>query len=1048
MVDRNTFKQGRYEVIDVLNRGMFSTVYTVYDEEADKRHALKALDLNGHDKDIATAMFTKEVDALTGFHHEAVIRLVDYFTEKKSNLLCVVLELVNQAKTLAEIIENYSQNSSGHFSLPWRLETLQTLIDVIDQAHSRHVIHRDIKLNNVLVGKKGGQYFVKLADFGIAKVLEHYGKNKGLTLKQFHTVPYASPEQLLHNQATNASDYYSFGVLCAALLTWQIPTENLEGEYLSTFLEPLNRIFPSNKDVDAISSLIKDLLHNNPLERPRPPQIKRVLQSVLNHISTKPLVGLKITRTVWDKLEEFGMSPLQFFEDLNDFCVAEYQENNGEGEKRVNVLFYGRTVSLLAVADRSNSEQLVAVNVRFDQPRFHQRNKEGNSVHVCNYKIVEGEQSAYDFLNEFYEYHRRDQAKLQRFEAKENLLEASLFILDKLESQAIDISLYYRQIEKQQYDDILNVEILNATTTSAYGIQPIETDDSDVIGEWIDGLDDTAVFSLVKERNKTFILGSLRFYDRYTRELSIKTSRSVYLPPQGYINCLNIAQLASNNRQRIAVDRFLGDDCVNPRLGELLLRPRLNTLGTQIPRSLIQQLTPKHELSSIVERALAAQDFFLIQGPPGTGKTTIISEIILQILKENPNQRILLTAQANPAVDNALDSLRSLVEAEEIEIRTLKLTRNKDSREEDEFEGSFNDWVDRTRQLSRFGVDELKVNMNDKTSRELEDVISNWREKLTWADDVRYDYAQSVQVYGVTCLRAPTLWELLKEVKFDWVIIDEAAKATDTEVLVPLVNGKRFILVGDQRQLPPYINNEIEREMKERDIEDGKVSLFEKLFRDIPRDNKVTLNRQFRMHSSIGKFVGDLFYHDIGGLKSGVDNAERDIVIDDLKKLDSRVLWFDVNQGKEEREEGGTSFFNQIEAAKIDAILSFFNEELKKKNIKYSVGVITPYKAQVDVLNQTLAPNASIWTNLSIEVSTVDAFQGRENDITVYSLVRTERDGLRFAADERRLNVTFSRAKRALLIFGSRAAGEFNAHFRRALQLIPEQNVITESGSK
>lgn len=1042
----NTFKQGRYEVQEVLGRGPYSSVYKVYDTEGDKSYALKVLGLANHDRDIAEAMFNKEVDALSGFKHDGVVQLVDRFTERKTGALCIVLELIPRAVTLQHVIAEVSKGQREPLSLVWRLEQLEQLITVLDHAHNRNIIHRDVKPGNILVGQRGGNTFTKLADFGIARILEHYGREKSVTLPQFATAPYAPPEQVKSLETNVASDYYAFGVTMLALLTWQLPKQSLEGKTLEDAIVQLKNVFADSESQRVVERLVRDLLSTEPSKRPRPLTVKRTLQNLLNRLTTKPRVGLVVTQSVRDKLEDLGISVYKFFEDLNDYPVAEYQENVHDGQKKVNVVFYGQSFTAVTVTDRYNPEQLVIVDIRTYQPEFHSRQRESDTVNICPYELVEGPHSAYNLLNEFYEHFRRNQLARQHYENKRDLLKSSLFILSRLEDNATDLIVNYRQQEIQKYDDILKINVVSVVSSDDDGVEILEAVNDEVINDWIGNLDDSTSFALqLSGRRGPVPIGVLRNYNPYTRELSLRLTSQRPVPPQGTLVCQNVAQLASNRRQRIAVDRFLADNTINSRLGELLLKPGTNTIGERKPRTLFQPLEPPQDAQSIVERALAAQDFFLIQGPPGTGKTTLIAEIVLQILREKPEARILLTAQANPAVDNALDKIRELAEEHAQNISTLRLTRTQLQNDVNEFDDSFGKWVLETRAASEVGLQSILPQLKPEVRDQVKATVENWRNKLDWAEDVRRDYAQSVQVYGVTCLRAPTLWELLRKVEFDWVVVDEAAKATDTELLVPLVHGRRFIMVGDQKQLPPYVDTEIMREMRTQGISEREIqtSLFEKIFELIPESNKTVLRRQYRMHHTIGDFVGRLFYSDVGGLETGVSNDERQISIDYLKRYEHRVIWFDVASGEERKEPDGNSFYNRSEAIKINTILELFNKNLAVKDTSYVVGVITPYAAQVEVLKEQIVPAAKMWTHLKIEVSTVDAFQGRQNDITVYSMVRTRAGSLRFVEDEKRLNVSFSRAKRALLIFGHRDTAMTSSTFSRALKLIPKDNIIT-----
>src|SRR5690606_18128283 len=114
-------------------------------------------------------------------------------------------------------------------------------------AHSRRVIHRDIKPSNVLVGTRAGKQTVKLADFGVARLLEQFGRRASLTLPQFATAPYAAPELLRDGETTIASDYYSFGVTLLAMLTLSQPEQPLRGEYLQEHIGMLSTAIGNTK---------------------------------------------------------------------------------------------------------------------------------------------------------------------------------------------------------------------------------------------------------------------------------------------------------------------------------------------------------------------------------------------------------------------------------------------------------------------------------------------------------------------------------------------------------------------------------------------------------------------------------------------------------------------------------------------------------------------------------------------------------------------------------------------------------------------------------
>ncbi len=279
-------------------------------------------------------------------------------------------------------------------------------------------------------------------------------------------------------------------------------------------------------------------------------------------------------------------------------------------------------------------------------------------------------------------------------------------------------------------------------------------------------------------------------------------------------------------------------------------------------------------------------------------------------------------------------------------------------RDQGGFEVLFAEWVSATRERSRAAFESFVAAAPPNVDA-VRSLLGKWSERLDRAEDVRQDYAESVQVFGVTCLRVPTLWRMLREVSFDWVIVDEAAKATPAEVLVSLVVGRRFVMVGDQRQLPPFLDIETERDVKLAglDVTRARKSLFEELFDKVPETNRHVMRRQFRMHRTIGTFVGDLFYDDLGGLETGVADDERPV---DLSRFDRpyRVFWIDV-AGEEKPQ--GHSWWNQREIDTVAKLLREFDQELASRGRRYKIGVIAAYAAQSERLRTAIVPRANSW---------------------------------------------------------------------------------------
>ncbi len=259
---------------------------------------------------------------------------------------------------------------------------------------------------------------------------------------------------------------------------------------------------------------------------------------------------------------------------------------------------------------------------------------------------------------------------------------------------------------------------------------------------------------------------------------------------------------------------------------------------------------------------------------------------------------------------------------------------------------------------------------------------------------------------------------------FDSVIVDEAAKANPLELLMVMALAKeRIILVGDDRQLPHYLDDEIGKKLEDesQDVKDEiekalKDSMFKKLKERAQKlkelDGKerfITLNKQYRMHPLLGGLVSGVFYepHDEGfgnGLKE--EHFKHN-----LRNLDNKPLaWIDVKNPKEKRNADG-SYYRESEIAAIKEYLDLF----MKDEPNFTFGVITFFSEQKRRLEQALKGYANL------EIGTVDSFQGKEFDVVFLSSVRTHyTEGFGFLKDSPRLCVALSRQKRALIVVGDR----------------------------
>lgn len=327
---------------------------------------------------------------------------------------------------------------------------------------------------------------------------------------------------------------------------------------------------------------------------------------------------------------------------------------------------------------------------------------------------------------------------------------------------------------------------------------------------------------------------------------------------------------------------------------------------------------------------------------------------------------------------------------------------------------------------------------------------SEWQTMLAKAsehdlEEIRKLYVKHANVIGTTCVASANKEFMDNYPIFDVVIIDEVSKATPPELLLPMLKGKKIILVGDHHQLPPLIGDETFEETLEQVIKNSDTfeekreleklleeSLFERLYKNLPQSNKTMLAIQYRMHTNIMETIVPFYQNEQDTLQCGLidSDAARDHLLETpLFNRQHHLLWLDIPHTTscfEERMKEGASLFNRAELDKVKELLISLNDAtaqakeqgLIAQDAQKSVGVISFYAEQVKRINDMTQYQ---FPHLHIRTGSVDKFQGMEMDVIIVSMVRNN-DGhgsIGFAQDYRRLNVALSRARELLIMVGS-----------------------------
>lgn len=396
-----------------------------------------------------------------------------------------------------------------------------------------------------------------------------------------------------------------------------------------------------------------------------------------------------------------------------------------------------------------------------------------------------------------------------------------------------------------------------------------------------------------------------------------------------------------------------------------------------------------------IEKVMSAKDYALVLGMPGTGKTTTIAHIIRALTAQGKS--VLLTSYTHTAVDNIL----------------LKIRKD------------------------NIGI--FRLGAVAKVHPEVQEFADLGGVPMKTVEELKRAYGQ--QVVATTCLGINH--PIFNQRIFDYCIVDEASQITLPVCLGPIRMARTFILVGDHYQLPPLVQNS---EAREGGLD---ISLF-KLLSDAHPSSVVNLEHQYRMCADIMLLSNTLIY--AGRLKCGTPAvANRSLHIPNIDALrlhhhsSSSILssthptrictkavtgpcWLrdvlsparkalflntDLLLPASHEAASGSRITNPFEASLATQLV----ETLITTGVSQTdIGVITLYRSQLALIKHGLRHRPQV------EMHTADKFQGRDKEVVILSLVRSNEEGNvgELLKDWRRVNVALTRARTKLLVLGSK----------------------------
>lgn len=448
-------------------------------------------------------------------------------------------------------------------------------------------------------------------------------------------------------------------------------------------------------------------------------------------------------------------------------------------------------------------------------------------------------------------------------------------------------------------------------------------------------------------------------------------------------------------------------------------------------------IVPQLNLSQnkAVRHILSSKDIAVLHGPPGTGKTTTLVQAIRLTLQTE--KQVLVCAPTNAAVDLLTEKLT------ELGLNVLRLghpARISEELQQSSLDGKMSSsaYYKDVKNLRKNAEEYFKMAGKYKRTFGREDAQQRaafyaearncMKEARVLEDYIVDELFNTAQV--ICCTPVTSTHKGLTRKKFNTLFFDEASQALEPMIWIPLLKCKRLILAGDHFQLPPVVKSV---EAKRGGLGD---TVLDKCI--VLNQSTVLLNRQYRMSAAIMGFSNAYFYNneliaDESVISQLLVNDENSNLSKSVEFIDTAGCGFDEIQNIET-----LSYYNPSEAQIVLKHLRVLieNYECESAYSEIEIGIISPYKEQREWLVDNLDVDTSILSKIkSIQIKTIDGFQGEERDVIYISLVRSNsKQEIGFLSDLRRMNVAITRAKKKLVVIGDSATIGANPFYQSFLE--------------
>jgi len=1014
------FDKYQYNESEIKKRGY--SWHCLAKNEAGTRFWVKWI-LGIERNDIKLKLLRDKLRSLQGAKHLCLPDIIKYDFDTEQKAYAIVYEYLEDIESL--------ENKVKHLNNQNVMSGLIDLADCLYSLHSNYMItHGDIHPGNIFVDKNG-QFF--LIDFQLAEITRTLSQESSL---EIFARKFAAPEKfdrLVKSGFPYQADIYSFG----KIIDW-------------IFHERQEEI-PEEQ-----SRELQRLLAEKPNDRLR-------WQEAIEFLKKFPV--LSETRNIRIDYEYF-VDKYSISTVINSatpvFDISPEKPDKSRFSYLLRIVISNIVLNCVWI---NTENKLLVRKIDNDKKLIEQTIRDGEKF-PFKVKFTE-DHSNFDFTPCFKKWFAKKQSqrslRLQgRYIKSElqfyrELLEKELEIITKNA-----LCLRYNELKKTDDGDLIfYVKKHEKNSDLSFLLSHIE--DGNAVNS--DGVEYTIQANADRKQNKDYVRLAGKPYDYEERrdkdntifhlfkikDYELKGNDIQKMPPKGYIFENTMQKEEEKRRQLDAITKAEKNEVQNQKLIYVLFTPdklpptefpSYESLGHIYQKDKNgKEFIYSNNQNKAIRNAISKSPLSIIQGPPGTGKTTVITEIVFQILAKEPGAKILITSQTNNAVDQVLENLLKNNIAI-LRLNAVTAFNIKEEIREHTLGKKLDHWklqVTKTAEENFKKIDkafEANYSKLYELHRDWINIVSSFNED----SEINKKLIGSIRVIGATCNHIAAKKYNKWDFKFDYVIMDEAGKATTSESLVPIIMGNNLIFVGDHRQLRPMLTTTrvVEEWLREKfskeayDLEDwddylDRPSLFEQVITKIDPNYKSQLTECRRLPTEQVVLTSKYFYESEGD--EPIEPVPRDISEEHNLPLtiNSPLFFIDIGSNYKNEKNKDRSSFNKKSAEIVIEILKCLNKYEAVK--KYSFGVIACYTAQSRLLKKKTdrlrgrGELASVCKWQSHEekfrVSVVDRFQGLERDIIILDLVKSGVGlDLGFMEVPNRINVALSRNKRLLFIVG------------------------------